>query len=73
MIQSQQVLEWMAEGETKGKREALIRLLGLKFQNVPPELLATLQATDDVNRLGQWFDQAVVAQTLNNFRQASGL
>jgi hypothetical protein len=81
MIQSQQVLEWMAEGKVagkregkvEGKREALVRLLELKFQKVPPEVLAALQATDDLDQLGRWFDLAVTAPTLPDFRQGSGL
>jgi hypothetical protein len=77
MIQSQQVLEWMAEGENrgeiKGKRESLVRLLELKFQSLPADLLTALQSTDDLQQLSQWFDLAVTATSLTDFRQTAGL
>ena len=77
VIQSQQVLEWMAEGETQGKIEtkadALLRVLELKFQTVPQEIGTAVRATNDLGQLNRWFDAAVVSATLTDFRQASNL
>ena len=77
MIQSQQVLEWMAEGETKGKIEskadALLRVLELKFQTVPQEIVTAVRGTNDLGQLNRWFDAAVIAATLAGFRQATSL
>jgi hypothetical protein len=61
MIQSPQVLEWQAEaraegeakGKAEGKAEAILRLLQLRFGNLPPELVAAVRATTDLARLDQ--------------------
>ena len=85
VIQSQQVLEWMAEGKVEGKKEgkvegkvegkaeSILRLLELKFQAVPPEVTAAVQGTSDLTQLGQWFDAAVTADSLDAFRQSANV
>ena len=73
VIQSQQVLEWMAEGEVKATVGRLLRLLELKFQTVPQEIETVIRATSDISALNGWFDAAVVATSLADFRQASNL
>jgi hypothetical protein len=74
MVESQQVLEWIAEGEAKGEANALLQLLELRF---PPgataDLLARIRATTDLTRLRTWFKFAVTADSLDAFRQAAGL
>ncbi len=82
MIESQQVLEWMAQGEAKGRAEgeargeanAILRLLAKRF---PPgaskDLIAAIQATTDLGRLRIWFDLAYAADSLDAFRQAAAL
>jgi hypothetical protein len=73
MIQSQQVLEWMAEGETKGKiegkAETLLEVLELKFGPLPQEVTDAIRATTDLPTLSQWVAAAVAADTLETFRQ----
>jgi hypothetical protein len=86
MIESQQVLEWMAQGEAKGKAEgiaqgmargeanAIVRMLAKRFPpGVPEDMAATIQATTDLGRLQSWFDLAFAADSLDAFRQAAGL
>jgi hypothetical protein len=77
MIQSQQVLEWMAEGETKGKiegkAETLLRVLRLRFGAVPGDVETTIRAETDLNKLDVWVDAAVTAAGLADFRQATSL
>ncbi len=77
MVQSQQVLEWMAEGEAKGETRAkvadLLRLLELRFQVIAPDIQANIRATDDLATLSRWFDAAATAAALADFRQTTGL
>jgi hypothetical protein len=78
MIESQQVLEWIAEGEAKGRAEgeanALLRVLEKRFPpGAPPEMLAAIRATTDLERLHQWLDLALTVDSLDSFRQAAGL
>jgi hypothetical protein len=65
MIQSQQVLEWMAEG----KVETLLRALRLRFGAVP----ADVETTTDQDQLDRWFDAAIAASFLADFRQTAWL
>jgi hypothetical protein len=78
MVESQQVLEWIAEGEAKGEAKgeanALLQLLELRFPpGAPPELARTIRATTEVARLRSWFKLAYTAECLDAFRQAAGL
>jgi hypothetical protein len=77
MIQSQQVLEWQAEGEVKGqvkgRAESLLEMLEAKFGGMPVELASAIRATTDVNRLKAWVILAVKAASLDQFRQDAQL
>jgi hypothetical protein len=77
VVQSQQVLEWMAEGETrgeiKGKVGILLRVLRARFGAVPGELEASIRAQTDLAQLDRWADAAAIAPTLDDFRQTTGL
>lgn len=73
MVQSQQVLEWMAEGETRAKRADILRVLELRFGELPADLVAAIRATEDLTMLVIWLDTAVTAQTLADFRQTIGI
>jgi hypothetical protein len=73
MVQSQVVLEWIAQGKAEGKAEDILRLLELRFQTVPSDLVQSIQATTDVGQLRHWFDAAATAASLSDFRQAAGL
>lgn len=73
MVQSQQVLEWMAQGEAKGlvqgKAEALLQYLELRFPPGPPaDLVSIIRGTTDWALLTEWFAAAVNAPTLEAFR-----
>jgi hypothetical protein len=82
VIESQQVLEWMAMGEAKGEARgkiegeiaSLLRVLARRFPpGATPEMEATVRATVDLERLGSWLDLAVTTDSLDAFRQAAGL
>jgi hypothetical protein len=71
MVESQQVLEWITEGEVKGLAESVLRLLALRFPpGAPADLTAQIRATTDAAQLRRWFDAAVAAASLEAFRQA---
>jgi hypothetical protein len=81
-IESQQVLEWIAEGEARGRAAAeakgwahmLLRLLEKRFPpGAPADLIVAIRATTDLERLRQWFDLAWATASLSDFRQAAGL
>jgi hypothetical protein len=71
VTQSQQVLEWMAEGEAKGRIETLLGVLRLRFGNRAPELEAAVRATSDLALLDRWVDAAVTSSSLDDFRQSA--
>jgi hypothetical protein len=74
MVESQQVLEWIAEGEAKGEANGLLQLLELRFPpGAPAELARTIRATTELARLRSWFKLAFAADSLDAFRQAAGL
>ena len=75
MVESQQVLEWIAEGEVKGEvkgtRNALVRYLEKHFPpGPPPDLLARIQSSTDPGQLAHWFEIAMSSPTLEAFQQA---
>jgi hypothetical protein len=70
MIESQQVLEWIAEGEIKGEIKSLLRLLQRKFPPGPPEdLVSLIQSCTETSLVARWFDAAIDAQSLDDFRR----
>jgi len=72
MVQSQQVLEWMTEGEVRGKAGMLLRQLRTRFGPVPADLEAAVRAVTDPAALDQWGDLVLTSPTLAAFRQAAG-
>ena len=77
VVQSQQVLEWMAEGEAKGEVRgqvrSLLRVLRARFGTLPADLEAAIQAQSDLAQLDRWLDAASTTTTLTDFRQATSL
>ncbi len=81
MRQSEQVLEWMAEGEARGEARgevmgmakgwaaSLIEILKMRFGPLPAELVSAINAETDASRLKEWFLPAVSASSLTDFRQ----
>jgi len=52
-------------GESRGKQDTLIRLLQARFTSLPDRVLNTIEQTHDVAQLDAWFDQALMAPTLD--------
>jgi hypothetical protein len=82
MIESEQVQEWInmgvakgeaegvAKGEAKGEANALLRLLAKRFPpGAPADLTAAIRADTNLERLRNWFDLALTADSLDAFRQ----
>ncbi len=57
---------FMDQGEVRGKREVLLRLLRRRFKKVPREVAACIAAATDVHDLDKWLDRIVDAKTLND-------
>ena len=89
MVESQQVLEWMAEGEAKGlkdgeakgrkdgeargKRDSLLLLLQKRFGAIDKGLSDVIRAMADLERLNDWFTLAIEAESLEAFRAVAGM
>ena len=75
VTQSQQVLEWMAEGEVKGEVKGrvatLLRVLRARFGILPTDLETAIRAASDLSILDRWTDAAATALTLQDFRQSA--
>ena len=52
------------EGALEAKREILLRLLRLKFKNVPEAIEAEIQATPDVQQLDLWLDAVITTRSI---------
>jgi hypothetical protein len=74
VIESRQVLEWMAMGEIKGEIKLLLRVLTELFPpGVPADLETAIRATTSEPQLETWLDVALKSPSLEAFRQAAGL
>src|SRR5262249_38336023 len=79
MRESSIVAEWKAEGRAEGepvgiastKRADLLRLLVLNLQTVvPSDLASVIESQEDLDVLACWFDNAIMAESLVDFRAA---
>ena len=52
------------EGALDAKRQTLLRLLHLKFKNVPEAIEAEIQATPDIQQLDLWLDAFATARSI---------
>jgi hypothetical protein len=76
--QSQQVLEWQAIAEKRGRAESkmedVLRVLRQRTQaDVPTDVEQTIRATDDFDQLNHWLDAAAEASSLAEFLRLAGL
>ena len=74
------ILEWKAEGRAEGlaegmalgmqeaRRADLLKLLYMRFPDVPYEITTGVRGMTDLDQLGRWFEAALVAPTLEQFR-----
>ena len=63
--------EGLAEGLARGQLDTahatLIRLLGVRFGELPDKIVTVVQATDNLKQLNTWLDRVVTADTLEDF------
>ncbi len=52
-------------GELRAKREAVLKLLQLRFDSIPPSMVKKIKAVRRVDRLNTLFDQAVTAKSIS--------
>lgn len=67
--QEDRFAEGLAIGMLEARREALLRVLALRFPGSPmPELTAFIRSATDLEGLSRWFDAAVLAASPEIFR-----
>ena len=54
-----------AEGIAEGKQDAVLKLLQLRFQDVPEVLSRQISSIDNLTRLDMLLEQAMTAQSLD--------
>ena len=52
------------EGELRGKRQLLLRLLRKRFTQIPNLIEARVEAELDMEQLDRWFDNGITAKRL---------
>jgi len=57
--------EGQREGELRSQRKSLLRLLHSRFDDIPAEVLAAIEATDSIQLLETWFDRCLTAGSLD--------
>jgi len=60
--------EGEAQGMVKGKQDAILRLLRLKFGDLPPAIVRRVQAVRTVERLDNLLEQVWAANSLKDIR-----
>lgn len=55
---------YLQQGETRTKREDILKLVKLRFHNVPVSIVETIRRLDDRNQLETLFEKAVTTQSL---------
>ena len=58
-------VEGRAEGKAEGKQDAVLKLLELRFQNVPKTLSREISNIHNLSRLDTLLEQAMTAQSLD--------
>jgi hypothetical protein len=67
------VLGWLSQGELRGERRSLIRVLRARFgPSLPDELTTAIEGMSDADELARWIDLAATVDSLQAFRAAIG-
>lgn len=56
--------EWKAERRTR--QQTLLRLLGRRFGDLPPDLVRIIESTQEIEQLDEWLDRFVTATRLED-------
>jgi hypothetical protein len=78
VFESQVILGWQREArqdqEVKTTQRILLRVLRVRFQaEAPEDLKRAVEGTTDLKMLSRWFDAAVTAASLDDFRASAGV
>ena len=57
------------QGEIQAKQEDIIKLLQIRFDNVPEAVIKKINAIQSRSRLNLIFEKAATAETFNNFHR----
>ena len=60
--------EGMAAGMLEARRSDLLKLLRVKFSDMPYELTGSIRGMTDLDQVGRWFEAALVAPSTDLFR-----
>ena len=61
------IVQGIEQGETRAKQAAVLKLLQLRFENVPETIATQVNAIHSVSRLDTLFERALAASTLEDF------
>lgn len=73
MIESPLIQELLTQAEQRVRRADILRALKLRFQCVPPDLIAAVEIVTDDNRLDELLDLATLCPDVSAFRARSSL
>jgi hypothetical protein len=62
----------LEQGQTRARREALVRVLELRFGPLPDQVGETLSGITDLDHLARLLDAATLATSLSEFEKALG-
>jgi hypothetical protein len=66
--------EGKIEGLAEAKVDALLKFLTKRFQPaLPPDMEASIRATDDLEKLDSWINSSLEANELEDFRRTCGI
>jgi hypothetical protein len=64
--------EGMALGMAEARRSDLLKVLYLRFPDVPYDVTTCVRSMTDLDQLARWFEAALVSPTLDQFRAMAG-
>ena len=67
MLESPLVQHFIQQAETRAKQETVLKLLRLRFDSVPESITEKIASIQSFSRLDTLFENAVTAETLNEF------
>jgi hypothetical protein len=74
MRESQTILGIIREGREEGlllrARADILRALQIRFSQVPQDVQAAVDGTNDFDTLDRWFQSALTTSSLDDFRAA---
>ena len=73
MIESPLIAELLANARRKAKIDVVLRVLRKRHRELPEEFATSVRACTDSDQLDRWLDALGEAQTLEQFRQQTGL